>query len=41
VRPSDFDDIPFSQEGGLGRAYDLFGERLNPLLEELNKALVT
>ena len=32
----DFQYAPFNQRGGLGRAYDLFGEELPSLLEELN-----
>jgi hypothetical protein len=32
--------LPFSQKGGLGRAYQLFGDRLQPLLDELNEVLV-
>jgi type I restriction enzyme R subunit len=36
----DFDFIPFSGEGGLGRAQELFGNGLAPLLDELNRALV-
>jgi type I restriction enzyme R subunit len=35
----DFDDVPFVQEGGLGRANQVFGENLGPLLQELNKVL--
>jgi hypothetical protein len=27
------------EQGGVGRAYELFGEGLAPLLDELNKAL--
>jgi type I restriction enzyme R subunit len=34
-----FDLTPFNEHGGLGRAYTLFGERLNPLLSELTLAL--
>ena len=30
---------PFNQEGGLAKAYSLFGEALGPILEELNLAL--
>ena len=30
---------PFNQEGGLAKAYGLFGEALGPILEELNLAL--
>jgi type I restriction enzyme R subunit len=40
IEPGDFDYSPFSQQGGLGRAAQLFGDRLNPLLAELNEALV-
>jgi type I restriction enzyme R subunit len=39
IEPDDFDLEPFTQEGGLVAAYDLFGSALNPLLEELNKEL--
>ena len=37
---SAFQYAPFNQQGGLGRAYDLFGEELPGLLEELNVELV-
>lgn len=30
---------PFSQEGGLGKVYQLFGDELNDILDELNEAL--
>jgi type I restriction enzyme R subunit len=40
VRSEDFDYAPFVQQGGLGRAYQVFGERLSPLLKELNEVLV-
>ena len=36
----DFDYAPFSQKGGLGRVYQVFGEGLEPLLAELNEVLV-
>ncbi len=36
---SDFQYAPFNQRGGLGKAYELFGEELGELLEELNVAL--
>jgi type I restriction enzyme R subunit len=36
---ADLDEIPFRQRGGLGKVYDLFGEALEPLLEELNEVL--
>ena len=40
IEADDFDYSPFSQEGGLGKAYQLFGEQLPMLLEELNGVLV-
>ena len=36
----DFQYAPFNQQGGLGRAYALFGQELEALLEELNRELV-
>lgn len=35
----DFDDVPFSQLGGLGKAFQLFGDRLPAILAELNEGL--
>jgi len=35
----DLDEVPFNQIGGLGRAYELFGDSLAILLEELNQKL--
>jgi type I restriction enzyme, R subunit len=40
ITPDDLECLPFSQKGGLGRAYQLFGEKLQPLLDELNEVLV-
>jgi len=40
IERDDFDDVPFNQRGGLGRVYAVFGERLDPLLNELNEVLV-
>ena len=37
----DFQLPPFSQQGGLGKAHQLFGEELAGLLDDLNKTLVT
>ena len=37
---SDFQYAPFNQQGGLGRAYDLFGEELTKVVDELNVELV-
>ena len=36
----DFEYAPFSQQGGLGKAYELFGDDLPDLLEELNLKLI-
>jgi type I restriction enzyme R subunit len=36
----DFENVPFVQWGGLGKAYRLFGEKLQPMLAELNEVLV-
>ena len=35
----DLDYAPFAEEGGLGRAKRIFGDRLGPLLDELNEVL--
>jgi len=35
-----FQYAPFNQQGGLGKAYELFGDELEGLLEEMNTALV-
>ena len=39
IEPGDLEYAPFSQRGGLARAYALFGEGLQPLLDELNLEL--
>jgi type I restriction enzyme R subunit len=39
IEPDDFDYAPFSQQGGLGKAHQLFGEQLPALLDELNGVL--
>jgi len=39
IEPGDFDYAPFSQQGGLGRAAQLFGGQLPRLLDELNEVL--
>ena len=35
----DLDMAPFDREGGLGKMYQLFGDRIDPLIAELNEAL--
>jgi type I restriction enzyme R subunit len=39
IEQEDFDDVPFSQFGGLGKAYQLFGNQLPAILSELNERL--
>ncbi len=39
IEPDDFEYAPFVQEGGLGKVYQLFGEELNALIEQLNESL--
>ena len=39
IEKDDFNYVPFAQEGGIGKAYQLFGEQLWPLLDEVNEAL--
>lgn len=36
----DFDYTPFTQHGGLGKVYQVFGDELPALLDELNEVLV-
>jgi type I restriction enzyme R subunit len=40
IEPEDFDFEPFVQRGGLGKAYQVFGKDLEPILTELNEVLV-
>jgi type I restriction enzyme R subunit len=40
IESTDFDYSPFAQQGGLGKANQLFGSKLPALLDELNAALV-
>ena len=35
----DLEYAPFDARGGLGKMYQLFGEKLDALIEELNKEL--
>ncbi|HJT78720.1 MAG TPA: type I restriction-modification enzyme R subunit C-terminal domain-containing protein [Gemmataceae bacterium] len=39
IEPDDLAEVPFNQMGGLGKAYELFGDELNGLLEDLNMRL--
>lgn len=36
ILPEDFENAPFEQMGGLGKASKIFGQKLTPLLKELN-----
>ena len=40
IEMADFQYAPFNQQGGLGKAHELFGDDLTGILEELNGALV-
>ena len=40
IEMGDFQYAPFNQQGGLGRAYELFGDDLTGLIEELNVELL-
>jgi type I restriction enzyme R subunit len=40
IESEDFEYAPFAQEGGIGKVWQLFGEDLNRMLDELNGALV-
>jgi type I restriction enzyme, R subunit len=40
IETEDFEYVPFAQHGGLGKAYQVFGQELSPLMDELNEALV-
>ena len=39
IEKEDFDSVPFKPEGGLGKAYQLFGEDLWSIMDELNTVL--
>jgi type I restriction enzyme R subunit len=39
VRMEDLDEPPFTQQGGLGKVYALFGEELGAIVRELNEVV--
>ncbi|MGO9195962.1 MAG: type I restriction-modification enzyme R subunit C-terminal domain-containing protein [Acidimicrobiales bacterium] len=39
ITSDDLDYTPFVERGGIGKAWELFGDRLNPLLDELTEVL--
>lgn len=40
VERDDLEMSPFDSQGGLGKMYQLFGAKMEPLLDELNEVLV-
>ena len=40
IEPEDLDLSPFDRKGGLGRFYDVFGDRYEAILQEMNLELV-
>ena len=36
---TEFEYAPFSQQGGLGKVHQIFGDKLNAIIEELNETL--
>ncbi len=39
IERDDFEYAPFAQEGGLGKVHQLFGDKLNVIIKELNEKL--
>jgi type I restriction enzyme R subunit len=39
IEPDDLEEVPFNGIGGLGRAYELFGDKLPAILDELSMRL--
>ena len=39
IERGDLESTPFDAKGGMGKMYQLFGDRMEPLLEELNEVL--
>jgi type I restriction enzyme R subunit len=39
IETDDFDLAPFAQQGGLGKVHNVFGDKLNAIIEELNGTL--
>jgi type I restriction enzyme R subunit len=39
IGPESFEYVPFAEHGGIGKAVQVFGDRLTPLLEELTEVL--
>jgi type I restriction enzyme R subunit len=39
IKVDDFDNVPFYEKGGVMKVYQLFGDRFDTIVEELNEAL--
>lgn len=39
IEPDAFEYAPFSQHGVIGKVHQLFGDKLNAIIEELNETL--
>jgi type I restriction enzyme, R subunit len=39
ISPESFEYTPFTEHGGIGKAAQVFGDRLSPLLAELSEVL--
>jgi len=39
VEKDDLETAPFDAQGGLGKMYQLFGDKMDTILDELNEAL--
>jgi type I restriction enzyme R subunit len=39
ITPDSFDYTPFAEHGGIGRAAQVFGDNLTPLMTELTQVL--
>lgn len=40
ITTHDFEYVPFAHKGGAVKAYELFGDELNKILDELSQQLV-
>ena len=39
IEPDDFNYAPFVQSGGLGKVYQLFGDKLAMIIDQMNATL--
>ena len=39
IAPESFEYTPFAEHGGIGKAVQVFGDRLTPLMDELTEVL--